>query len=274
MISYAGNVSAGNAARILLTPPAAAVTWRLLRRAGADVSGPVDVSATVVYEGDEKSVLDAGVENGIDYGYMAVYLGPTGSVIGVSGPARVTPRSTFIDCSVDVLSLVRDRLQLGLASLIDRGGLLKAGARIPVLTAAPTVEWTEWPLVTVHVGSDASQERGIGEQMASDEFDGEAWDSFEGWLSRWQIQIIGWSKNSDERIKLRNAIKSVVIANMPVFDAAGMVLPDLQFSDQEDFHTYGFPVYQVTGAFSCMAPSAVSESSGPVSDVIVTLSTP
>ena len=83
-----------------------------------------------------------------------------------------------------------------------------------------------------------------------------------------------WSLNVDERRLLRRLVKAALMANLPVFDDAGMVQIDLSFSDQEDFTSYPAPVYQAVGTLTCLAPSLIGDTVAPVTDVTVTVTTP
>lgn len=48
-----------------------------------------------------------------------------------------------------------------------------------------------------------------------------------------------------------------MISNFAVFDAAGLMQVDIQFSDQEDFVSYAAPIYQAVCNFTCYAASVV-----------------
>ena len=65
--------------------------------------------------------------------------------------------------------------------------------------------------------------------------------------------MIGWSLNVDERLVLRRALLSILMANRDVFEEAGMTELDVSFTDMEDFMSYSAPVYQAVGTVSCVA---------------------
>lgn len=249
-------VPVGNAIRVFFVPPSGATRWRLLRKTADTFSGQDDPAAIVVYDGkDEIVTLDwTGLLNGTPYFYrLYSFVDPAWIA---SETKSASALATDSDASVDVLSVVRERIDLGLQVEVARGKLQHKDGRIPVLTAPPLYENTNWPVVTVHVNSDASSERGLGEIISNDVYnDDEEWESAEGWLSRWSIGIQGWSLNPDERIALRKAIKRVVIGNLSVFDDAGMVQIDLSQQDAEEFERYSAPVYQTVGTLTCLAPS-------------------
>lgn len=271
MITYIQPIAIGNALRLFLRPPAGATQWRVLRKDTDTFSGPDDAAALVVYEGDELVLTDiAGLYNGLSVFYRAYYLiaGAWVASASISGQAN----ATFADLSVDPLVLTRNRLDVGLQVYVDRGQLNHVNGRIPVMTASPLFEETPMPVVTLHVASDSSQERFVGDVVGSDWVgdDGD-WHSAEGWLSRWQLTIVAWCLNADERLALRNAMKTVLMGNLPVFDAAGMAQVDLQFSDTEDFQTYSAPIYMVTCSLSCYAPSMTDGIDPAIRDVVMTL---
>lgn len=269
MITFIQPIAVGNALRIFLRPPPGAVSWRLLRKDTDSFSGFDDPSALLVHEGTEAVVTDvAGLYNGMPVFYRAFYL--VAGAWEASSSARGLANATFSDLSADPLVLTRNRLDLGLQVYVDRGLLSHATGRIPVMTASPLLEETPLPVVTLHVASDSSQERFVGDAVGPDWVgDSGDWHSAEGWLSRWQLTIVGWCLNADERIALRQAMKAVLMGNLSVFDAAGMVQVDLQFSDVEDFQSYSAPVYMVNCTLSCYAPSMVDGIDPAIRDIVV-----
>lgn len=263
-------VSCGNALRLTLAPPPGAVSWRILRRATDDFTGHDDAGAYVAYEGSEKSIIDMyGLYNGTPVVYRAYYRVANAWVPSASVDA--TPEATFSDLSVDPLVIARDRLEMGLKVYVDRGTLTHERNFIPVMTASPQVEDVNFPMVTIHLAADTPDIRSVGEVIASDVFSGDdgMWHSFEGGYSRTDLTIVGWCLNGDERIVLRNALKAVLMANLPVFDAAGLLQVSWNFSDQEDFTTYAAPVYQAICNFTCYAPSAVDSVDFAIRDVLL-----
>lgn len=256
MISLISPLPSGNAVRILLNPPSTAVSWQLVRN---ETGAFTDQDDGVVYAGKERAMVDiAALSNGVEVHYQPWYF--DGTVWdGTAGIKSVTPSASFVDRSVDPFTLVRDRLDKGLNALVARGELAHPRGAIPVLTSFPQIEDPNFPLVTVHMDSDSAQVRGLGELLMPDELlpDG-TWDVYEGYLSSVHIEIIGWSLNGDARKTLRKAVKAVLVANLEVFDAQGMVQIDLSFSDREDFQSYQSPVYFTLATLRCLAPSAVS----------------
>lgn len=263
-------IPSGNGLRVLLQPPAAAKRIRLLRKEVDGFSGWNDDSALVISDGTDRSITDvAGLINGVPVFYRAYYL--IADVWTATASYEATPEATFLDRSVDPMVLVRDRLELGLKVYVDRAQISHDRGFVPVLTASPQIEDIPLPLVTVHLASDAPDLRSLGELNANDVFSGEdgMWHSVEGGYSRTDLTIVGWSLNSDERIVMRNALKAVLMANLSVFDAAGLLLVSWNFSDLEDFQTYGAPVYQAMCRFTCYAPSAVESVDPAIRDVVI-----
>jgi hypothetical protein len=125
------------------------------------------------------------------------------------------------------------------------------------------------------LSSDGSDGRGIGETLAPDEFDGDDWEVGEGWLSRVRLDIIGWSQNAIERQSLRQAIRRVIIANLPVFDSAGMIQIDLSQSDTEEPNgDKNTVIYKSVGSFSCVAPVQIVSKQDEIIDVELTVTMP
>lgn len=278
MISIVQPIAVGNGLRVFLQPPSGAQYWRVLRKDTDDFVGAYDPAALLVHEGTDKSVIDvAGLYNDTTVYYRVFYwMRETMSSAAhweASASAIGKPKATFSDLSADPLTTVRNRLDLGLQVYVQRGQLTHSTGRIPVMTASPLFEETPLPVVTMHVASDASNERFIGDMLQRDTFnaaDG-TWHSMEGWFSRWQLTIVGWCLNADERIALRNAMKAVLMGNLTVFDAAGMMQVDLQFTDTEDFQSYNAPVYMVNCTLTCYAPAMVNGIDPAIRDVVFSI---
>lgn len=271
MISTVQPIPAGNALRLFITPPAGAVGWRVLRKGSDDFNLPDDDTALIAYEGDERVVVDAAyLQNEVMAFYRPFYRmaddtwqpGPT---------AYGTPVATYEEHTTDVMSFVRDRLEAGLKIEVERGNLAAELGYVQVYTAPPSLEQNlRFPLVTVHLESESPGERAIGEDISGDEFDsiGFDWLESEGWLAQVQLGIMGWSLNSDERIELRKALRRVVIANLPVFDAQGMIQINLSMQDTDAVNgEFNVNLYQVMGTFSCLAPVRVGNRVEPINDI-------
>ncbi|MDR0529448.1 MAG: hypothetical protein LBG69_07570 [Zoogloeaceae bacterium] len=220
---------------------------------------PADTETKLIYEGDPISGLTdyVAIDNRRPYFYGAFYR-VADSWSGGSVKS-VTPSFLFRDMSSDVVGIVRDRLELGLRSYVERGEILHPSGGIPVLIASPLLEETTLPVVTVHLQSDAEEQDFIGGDLGLSAYEAEddVWRDVEGYLSRYRLTIIAWSLNADERLAMRRAVKAVLLANWVVFDAAEMKEISMTFSDHEDFQSYAAPVYQAHCDFTCLAPSAV-----------------
>jgi len=187
-----------------------------------------------------------------------------------------TPATTYQDDCVDAQTIVRNRLELGLAAEVARGAITlppNNNGDIEVLTAPPNFDNTRWPVVSVDVSTETPDNRAIGENIANDAFDTETglWEDHEGWQAKTQLTIVGWSLNSDERIELRKAIRRVVLANLAVFDALLLLQIELTQQDVEDLNNYPAPVYETVCLFSCVTPLAINAPSAPITDVDVTV---
>ena len=273
MISNTQPLPVGNAVKLWLTAPAGSVAMRVLRNATGTFSGYADPNAFLVYEGADQFCLDyQGLANGTVYSYATFSF--NGSIWTADGSVvAVTPAAIATSVGPDVLSLVRDRLAVGLAAEVAAGRLTSGAGGIQVLTAPPLFDNAVFPIVSVHLKSDAPDVRSIGEDDLPDfqDLETDLWSTSEGWLSSVQLDIVGWvTSNPDTRIALRKAIKKVLLGNLPVFEAAAMATVTFSQNDVEDFETYNVPMYQTFCSFSCLAPSLVTEGNiAPVSDVTV-----
>ena len=276
MITMVQPLHVGNALRLFIEPPADAVRWRVLRKGSDTFSGdPDDPSALVAYEGDERVVVDAAhLQNEVMAFYRPFYL----SLAGIWTPGQTaygTPASIYEERTTDVMSLVRERLEAGLKVEVERGSLVHELGYVQVYTAPPSQEQNLlFPLVTITLSSESSDVRAVGETISGDEFDsiGFDWSESEGWLASVQLEVTGWSLNSDERIELRRAIRRVVLANLPVFAAHGIDQVNLSMSDNDAVNgEYGAPVYQVMANFSCVAPVRVGGRVDAISEVTTTV---
>lgn len=251
----------GNALRLFIEPPAGAILWRILRKGSDTFTGHDDAGALLVYEGDERILVDAtALPNDVMAFYRPYYT--TDGVAWTAGTtASGTPSAIYEEHSTDVMTLVRQRLESGLKVEVERGNLQNDLGYVQVYTAPPSLEQNLlFPLVTITLDDESSDIRAIGEDISGDEFDaiGFDWQESEGWLANVALAIVGWSLNSDERIELRKAIRRVVVANLPVFAAEGIDQVNLQMNDVDAVNgEYGAPVYQVMANFSCIAPVRV-----------------
>ena len=251
----------GTALRLFLSPPADALRWRILRKGADDFSGPDDASAVVVYEGDDKVVVDTQfLKNNVVAFYRPYYWIDDAWVAGPT--ASGTPVASYQDASTDVQSIVRQRLEEGFAEEVRRKALHNDLGYIQVFTAPPQITSDlRLPLVTVELLSETPPTRGLGEDMtASTDFQviGGILRDSEGWLAEVTLQIVCWSLNPDERIDLRKALRRIIVGNLPVFDEAGMVQVGLSLQDADMMNNeLGAPLYQCVASFTCLAPVIV-----------------
>lgn len=284
MISFVQPLAAGNAIRLHLAPPEGALEWRVLRRPTDDFAGPDDAGAERVAPGAGPrpgAVLDAGAElvNGFTYAYRFYSRDAAG---WTSAPAvAATPRATFTGDGPDAQDLLRERIALGLKSEIARGRLRPRAGKIDVITTPAGVpDEKSLPIVCVHLDSDLPAHRFLGEHMEAETPTGIGFDASEddaeesaGQFTRVALSVVAVSVNGDERAALRKAIKRIVAANWPVFDEAGLLLPEFAQRDDEEKGQNNAVLFRSEGAFTCLAPAVVSWPVSIVTDVTVTATT-
>lgn len=275
MTSQASPLPVGNAVQIDVQPPPAAVHWRVLRNETGifpAFNDPASVMVRDANAGDITRFVDfSNLSNGTLYYYQAFYW--DGAAWTTDAPTSATPATTYQDDSVDAQSIVRDRMVVGIAAEVARQALQPVAGSIDVLLAPPVFEDTRWPVISVHLQSEAPINRALGEEMANDELDQFTglFDDHEGWAAKTTLQVIGWSLNADERVELRKAIRRVIIANLGVFDEALLLQIEFSQSDIEDFATYNAPVYETVGTFTCVTPLNVNTPRDPITSVTSTL---
>ena len=273
MIAMLQSLPIGNAVRVFLTLPSSnATAWMVLRRTDANFAGPDDPGAVRVYSPDPASVVlldTAGLVNGTEYFYADYSLVEGDWVAGSIMAA--TPAATYgADCD-DPQAFVRERLELGLAVEVARGTLKPQSGVIRVLTAPYMTDANvSFPVVSVHLANQAPAERAIGEELMADERQADgSWIGVEGWLSSVSLNIVAASLNLEERIALRKALQRIVLGNLQVFDARGLVRITFSQRDDEQFREDNTPVFMSVGSFECTAPYFVSNPAPAIADVTV-----
>ena len=276
MITFATPLPVGNAVSVGLSPPTGSALTQVQRNTTGAFAGANDPAATIVFQDLDSGFTDfIGLKNGTAYSYGEFNL--IGGQWVAGDVVSATPNASETLVSADPLTVVRDRLKAGLAIEVQAGRLQHATGAIPVYTAPPVYSETQWPVVSVHLRADSLSQRGIGEDIWGDELDAISgtWGSSEGGLSEVALDVYSWALNADVRIALRTSIKRVLLANLPVFEAAGLMQVGFSQSDIEDFESYNAPVYQSVTSFSCLAPSVVTASLGsPLGDVTVNAVSP
>lgn len=277
MISLVQPLYAGNALRLFIEPPAGAARWKVLRKGSDTFGAHDDASALEVYEGDETVVVDAAyLQNDVMAFYRPFYTSD-GSTWAPGPTASGTPSATYEASTTDVLDLIRDRLEAGLKVECERGTFATQLGYIQVIRGAASLERDlQFPLVTCHLESEDPGTRAIGEEVLGDLYNvsGDVWEESEGWLANVRLTLVGWSLNGDERNELRKTIRTLVLANLPVFASYGWEQVDLRQEDVDAVNgEYSAPLYQVMNTFSCVAPVRVIGQVVPVREVIVSRNT-
>lgn len=258
-------LAAGNALQLTLAPPAGAVSWRVLRRPNTAFTGPDDPAATRVAEACRDTLVLDLLEllNGITYQYRVYYKDRAGAWLPGFDATPGTPAASYRGDDLDVQSVVRDRIEAGLANEVAAGRVKadrKSGQGRIEVTLAPfgLTDNLAFPTVSVHLDHDGAAERGIGETLLPDTHqDAGGWTETQGWLSRVTLNVVGVTLNPNDRMALRRAIGRVMRANLPIFDALGLMLVEFQQRDHEDAEHYNVPLYFTVGTFSCLAPAYV-----------------
>lgn len=277
MVAAVSPLPVGNALRVQLAPPVGALVWKLFRNTTDVFTGPTDTVSTLVATSDETVIYDVtGLANGTTYYYSACYWNGGAWTADAAGMPGV-PAASYLDQSTDTFTLLRDRLDAGIANEIVLGHVTpgeNANGVISVLTAPPIFEQVQFPVVVVHLTSEAPAEFGLGESMSYETPDPVSglWSQNEGYLARTTLSVTGWTLNPDSRIALRKALRALMIANNQVFATAGLREVSFSQTDEDELSgTYGAPVYMTVGTFTCLSPLNVSGQVAPILDVTVSV---
>lgn len=267
-LRYVEILPVGNALRLHFLPPAGAASLKLLRRSSGEFTGPDDPGALVVADLaplPEPCVIPDtnALVNGTAYLYRAYYDGDA----DLYDDATATPQASYQDVGADVVSLLLERLRLGLAVEIARGVLRPKTGRIEVQNAPPLWDETPFPVVTLHLTQAAPETRALGEVIDEGVELSTAYLDGEGMLDRVRVALVGWSLNPDERIALRRVVRRILNANLPVFEDAGILVPEWSQRDQDEMQAYNLPVYQAITEFSCLVVEGVESETAKVTTV-------
>lgn len=267
-------LAAGNAVRVFITPPTGAVRWRVLRRTADAFTDQADPGAVLVLDGDDNVVVDTvAVVNGTPYFYKAFSL-----VAGawVASPAmQVTPLATYAGDEVNPARILRDRLEAGLKVEVQRGALIAESGRIRVHTGPYQREdQISFPLMFVHQDSQTISDRFVGEDVTGpDQDEGGSYFDGDGVMARFVINVGLVARNLDEREAMRRALQRILLVNLAVFAAAGIITPEWTLTDSEDLQAQGAPLFMSGGQFTCLAVSFAGRRTAPIGSVRVTADT-
>ncbi len=264
MITAAHVPIVGNAVILQLDAGGAELVRRVLRRADNSFSGPSDPDARLIYEGVGARAVDLAAANGTAWHYKAFSLVDGAFVDNDSEPVVATPQARYQPLGVDIEAALKLRLELGLAQEMERGLLrvkllgrngAQAPLRIAVVYGPALFGETDWPVVSVQLKNSTPAERSVGESLfGGDEFEGESW------LSAQSVEITAWTQNPDQRREMRLALTRIVMANLPILEALGVVLADprvtvMDFLDNSQFPV---PVYAASISLSVFVPDGVA----------------
>lgn len=267
-INFLSPMSCGNAVRMILTPTVGVTQWRVLRNETGVFANASDPAAFIVSDGSERTITDFRLlVNGVVYFYAIYEL--VAGVWGAPAIRSATPLARFEDMSVDPQEVVRERLELALQSLIQRGKIVLTKPSIPVMSIPFYSQGSDLPVVTVLYGSGSAVLHAIGDGIGSDMTDGESFTSFKGWHDSVTLEVSAWSLNAQERNVLRRALEAAIAVNLEVFIDAGLMMPEVQsIQDSEDTQAMNAPVYQTVIRFGCQVAVSVTEVDGVIKTVI------
>lgn len=263
-------ISCGNAVRFVVQPTVEETRWRLLRKETDVFTGQDDPAAFVVHDGANRFLTDARLlVNGVTYHY-ALY-GYAGGAWVAPVMASVVPDALFEDVSSDAQELVRERIDVSLHSMIQRGLVQLSQSTVSVMSIPFYTQGGELPVVTVLYGNGSATGHALGEQMSADEFDGSDFIGTQGWHESISLEVSAWSLNAQERNTIRKALQAVIAANLGIFAESGLMNFEVQsVQDTEDTQSMNAPIYQTMIKVGCQAVCAVTEVDGSFTSVSTT----
>ena len=148
MISQVLSLAVGNALKVYFEQASDSTLTIILRNTTGTFSGYNDSTAVSVFTGTNVTCIidtDVNLANATTYYYGQFdYIGSSWVAANVvSG----VPESTYFDQSVDVLSIVRDRIDAGIKNEILLVTLTPTSSNIPVLNSPPMFEDTRVSVV-------------------------------------------------------------------------------------------------------------------------------
>lgn len=271
MIAFIEPLPAGNAVRLILTPPPGAAEWRVLRRTTDTISGPNDAGAVVVEDWGRYEALidDDGLTNGIAQFYRVFYRDAAGAPILPLAPSRsATPAHSARDTSTPVLRVLRKRVEAGLAVAVAEGRLKPRSGSVP-LVVAPMVDPGKitMPVVSIHLDRDSPLDHALADFIATEELLDIGWDDTHGYLSEVAINLVAVSLNPDERITLGEVLKHILLVNRPVLNAHGIIRPAVTVTHSElQPDQNAVPLYVASCSFTCIAPTTATATASEITD--------
>lgn len=260
MILYLQDLSRpGAAVLVTMAFPCRAQQMKLLRRwDNAFPEIPDDPQASVIYADEPvASVLDwHAVLPGIEHWYQP-YFFLDGTWQRSGEPRVIVPTVQAHEPSMDSLDVIRERLEIGLNALLRNGLISHPRGVFAVLTAPPIIDDNAFPMIAVRLQQGASETHVIGGYFGTESLESGDVREFDGWLSRYRVQVEIWSLNPDERRLLRRAVRDILVANRDILEVLGLQELDVTFGDDEDYESHSATIYRTHASLSYLAPDVV-----------------
>jgi hypothetical protein len=203
-------------------------------------------------------MLDLDVKNGETWHYAVFYFDGVVWSEGRYGgySVAIAARATTTQ---DLIPLIRDRIYLGLKNEIALGNIHAWQSQgvpslaVPVVLAPVMLDGVQIPVVAIQLTGMNQAERGIGDELPGEADNDEAL----GTIQHVTLVVAAFTMNPNERGAYRHALQKVLIANMPVFQAAGFDRIELNATHREDLSEDNAPLFiaeiHVTGYWAMSA---------------------
>ena len=237
--------------------------------AGA-ITGPTDAGATTVFEGIHQGLIDllpvTEVANlvstvpgygtfhirdydsknlindeSFEYAIWAMSTETREGGTSYSNPVGDTVQVAYklVHQETDWPKLIEERLQIGLATMVERAQLDTTRDRVPQVFEGYIIgEKTEFPVVTIHHSSYNWDLAVTGESVyygrkTVSGSGNKAFSSRDGRHAKRTFDITVWSLNHVERNRIGTAVRYLLLANHPVWKGAGAESLDMSAHDEQ-----------------------------------------
>ncbi|MCE2580784.1 hypothetical protein LDL36_20495 [Komagataeibacter sp. FNDCR1] len=251
MSIVASPLACGSAVRLIVSPPAGARYWRLLRGTVAP-TGPDDQAATVL--ASCSTVTDRldwqGLTDGTPYSYAVYYW--DGAEWSAPDTAQATPAQAMDFDEVEPVSVLLERFRKGVAAELTAARIQVPSGEIKVVSSPLMSDGrATWPMVVIHLNSSTPFAQFVGDEVRPPTDNGDGTVSvWKGEIYDYNVTVSGWSPNEVERLSLRKMLWRIFEANRLLLADLGFMNATLSQRDSEDLEQKNCPLFISEGVIA------------------------